>query len=187
MYLERPITKPKSRKAMITYLAEHFRYNTMNSWNNSTSYGHCIKVDRLGLENELIMSALDMLDVSESFDEFHEVLSEFGRRHDQRWQIAQNGRSSGYLVLIQGGKGKDGRVFTWPGRSLDMYEDFNDWSIGDLKEHVDLIWDFDTTCDMAVATFIDFVKRHTVQEEEILVPRKVRIAVPREMSLGISR
>jgi hypothetical protein len=42
----------RSRAAMIAFLVEHFRYDTMNSWNGSTSYAHCIKFSRLGLSPE---------------------------------------------------------------------------------------------------------------------------------------
>jgi len=33
----------RSQKAMVEFLSNHFRYNTMNSWNNSTSYANNIK------------------------------------------------------------------------------------------------------------------------------------------------
>ena len=32
------------REVMVAYLKKHFRYNTMNSWNRSTSYANCIKL-----------------------------------------------------------------------------------------------------------------------------------------------
>ena len=37
----------RSRKAMTTFLENHFRYPTMNSWNNSTSYANNMKVYKL--------------------------------------------------------------------------------------------------------------------------------------------
>lgn len=177
MYLNLPKSKPRSRKAMIAYLQEHARYDTMNSWNRSTSYAHCIKVDRLGLAPKNVMACLEMLDVAEAFEEFSQALSDFDREHDHRWQIGQNGRSGGYLVLIQGGKGDDGRVFTQPGRSLDMGEDFTAWEMEELRARVSLVWDFDQACDQAVTSFIEFAESHTAEEREILVPRKIKVAV----------
>ena len=32
------------RETMISFLKNHFRYNTMNSWNRSTSYANTIKL-----------------------------------------------------------------------------------------------------------------------------------------------
>jgi len=32
------------RETMGKFLRKHFRYNTMNSWNRSTSYANCIKL-----------------------------------------------------------------------------------------------------------------------------------------------
>ena len=42
----------RSREAMVAYLSGHFRYNTMNSWNQSTSYAHNVKAYNLGLSSE---------------------------------------------------------------------------------------------------------------------------------------
>jgi len=32
------------KETMGKFLRKHFRYNTMNSWNRSTSYANCIKL-----------------------------------------------------------------------------------------------------------------------------------------------
>ena len=190
MYLSIPNQKPRARKAMIAYLVAHPRYHTMNSWNCSTSYAHKIKICGLGLDKDSLDACFDMLDVSEAFEEFTEILRDFERRHDWRWQITQNGRSGGYLVLIHGGKepgskgpdGKDrpGRIFCQPGKPLDMNEDFETWDAETLHARVDLVWDFDQTCEAAVAAFVEFAGFHTVEEREILVPKTVKVAVARE-------
>jgi len=179
MYLPISAEKPSSRKGMVAFLHEHPRYDTMNSWNRSTSYAHCIKIHRLGLDYDTTQACFEMLDVQEAYLDFSEVLRDFENRHTHRWQIVQNGRSGGYLVLIHGGIGKDGRVFCQPGRSLDMDADFEDWTYEDLSERVELVWDFDQTCEQAVAFFLEFATSHSVAEEEILVPTRVKVAVPR--------
>lgn len=38
----------KDRKEMIAFLKNHFRYDTMNSWNRSTSYANNVKNLQLG-------------------------------------------------------------------------------------------------------------------------------------------
>ena len=35
----------RSRAEMTLFLQNHFRYNTMNSWNHSTSYACNLKID----------------------------------------------------------------------------------------------------------------------------------------------
>ena len=177
MYLKKPERKPLRRKAMIAYLLGHTRYHTMSSWNNSTSYAHCIKIDRLGLDRETLDVCWEMLEVPEGYDGFSEILRDFERKHGFRWQISQNGRSGGYLVLVHGGRHEDGRLFCQPGKSLDMREDFASWETEALRSRTDLIWEFDQTCEAAVAAFVDFAQSHRVEEREILVPRKIKVAV----------
>ena len=208
--------KPRTKAAMIEYLSEHFRYNTMNSWNRSTSYAVNIKVHKLGLPRDLENRAFDMLEVRESFRGFNAVLRDFDKRHNYSYQIGSNGRSGGYLVLYQGGQRPSqhksyctecgqrnftrieensnvcGRCyeptrvncefspehFTYPGKSLDMDEEFAEWDMYDLRNRVDLVWDFDRTCQKAVNAFIDFCKTHIVKDDVVMVPTDVRIAVP---------
>ena len=96
-----PVDK-RSRAAMTEYLAGHFRYNTMNSWNLSTSYAHCLKIHRLGLEADIMNKLFELIMVPEFFDPLNDLMREFGEEHDYRWQAGMNGRSGGYLVLYQG-------------------------------------------------------------------------------------
>jgi len=180
LVLSIPKQLPRSRKALIQYLAGHSRYHTMNSWNNSTSYAHCIKVERLGLDSQMVMACLEMLEVSVAFDEFNRTLEEFDKRHEWRWQISQNGRSGGYLVLIHGGVNKDGRQFIMPGRSIDMHEDFSEWTNDDLRNRATLVWDFDQTCQQAVTAFVKFAQANEAREKEIMVPKRIKVAIPRK-------
>lgn len=99
---------PRSKKEMIGFLAEHFRYHTMNSWNGATSYARCIKIYKLGLDRETEEHSYAMLEIPDAFDDFSAILHDFAIRHDYAWQAGQNGRSGGYLVLYQGGKKDSG-------------------------------------------------------------------------------
>lgn len=210
--------KPRTKAAMVKYLAEHFRYHTMNSWNNSTSYAMKVKISHIsdGIPNDVVSRMYDCLEVREAFHEPNRILEEFDERYKYVWQIASNGRSSGYLVLIRGGtrpsgyksycancgqrnfkpavegdrrcgrcdegtrvnfKEEDMQVFTQPGMSTDMDEDFASWDISSLKDRVDLVWDFDQTCKASVKAFIEFAKNHKVVDKTILVPKDIRVAV----------
>ena len=205
---------PRSKTEMIEFLKNHFRYSTMNSWNRAKSYARNIKIHRLGLDHEIESRCFDMLDVRESFDDFSAILHEFKIRHDYAWQIGQNGRSGGYLVLYQGGKKDSGyktrcdtcRIPTWyenmqpchvadcggtlellsgplwqsytqPGLGVDNEVDYESWSYGDLRSRVPLVKDFDRTCTLAVQAFVNYAKSHKVTEEEVLVPKTVKVAV----------
>ena len=209
------MSKPRTHKAMVEYLSTHFRYSTMNSWNNSTSYARKIKIHSLGLDHETENVAYDMLEVAEAFYDFNDVLREFDSRHFNTYQIWSNGRSGGYLVLGQGGQrpskhksvctacgqrnyeavpeGKTGQcgrcgkktrinrqfppdVYATPGKSLDMGEDFTDWDVASLRDRVNLVWDFDKTCERAVQAFIAFCKGHRAVKKTIKVPKEIMVA-----------
>lgn len=43
------------RKAMADFLTNHFRYDTMNSWNESTSYANNVKIYNLGIEDKEVL------------------------------------------------------------------------------------------------------------------------------------
>lgn len=101
-----PEKKPRSRKDMAEYLGRHFRYNTLNSWNNSSSYARCIKLSHLDIPKDVEEVAWDVV-CSEHINQFEETgfdtpLDAFQRSHGHVWQWGTNGRSSGYVVLYRG-------------------------------------------------------------------------------------
>ncbi len=96
-----PVDK-RSRKAMEAYLGGHFRYDTMNSWNRATSYACNMKVDPMAFDGEISDKLLDMVEVTEFYDELGKLIQAFNQEHDYLWQAGWNGRSGGYLVLYQG-------------------------------------------------------------------------------------
>ncbi len=95
--------KPRTRKEMVAYLKNHFRYDTIR--NSGTSFAVNIKINRIEFpDQETRNRAWDLLDVEDAFFEFDEILSDFAERHDHQYQIGRNGRSGGYLILYDGGK-----------------------------------------------------------------------------------
>ena len=96
-------TQP-TREEMIAFLRGYFRYYTMNSWNISTSYARNVKIHNLGLLREQESRAYDMIYVEDTFIEINERIREFDEENGYRYQACFNGRSSGYIVLTQGGK-----------------------------------------------------------------------------------
>lgn len=91
----------RSRQAMTDFLAGHFRYSTMSSWNGLSSYANEVKVHHV-LPDELVDKAFELIEVQETHDRLADRARDFDRRHNYRWQIGWNGRSGGYLVLYSG-------------------------------------------------------------------------------------
>ena len=93
----------RNRKEMVEFLTSHFRYNTMNSWNNSTSYAHNVKIYNLELTEEQEDKLYKMIDIDEFYDEIQWLMDDFAANHNYEWQVGFNGKGSGYLVLYHGG------------------------------------------------------------------------------------
>lgn len=206
----------KKRGEMIPFLKKHFRYHTMNSWNNATSYANNIKLWNIEKPSDIAEDTLwQMLDMTQWREKFSDLLEDFGRNHNWLWQAGINGRSGGYVVLYRGGiqpsgyksycthcgqknyravpdgqKGACGRceakervnfttphmqVFTLPGKSVDMDEDFHGWELFQLKDRVELIQEFDRLCSNIVEVFIETCRSYRIVEEQILVPKTIKI------------
>ena len=67
---------------------------------------------------------------------------------------------------------------TYPGKDVDMQEDFEDWTISQLQERVELVQDFDKLADSIVKSYIDMCTNYNIIEEEIMVPRTIKVLEP---------
>ena len=199
----------RSRAEMTAYLSGHFRYNTMNSWNRSTTYACNMKLYKRGLDQETEDKLWDMIQVPEFYERLNERIVDFNRKHNYLWQAGWNGRSGGYLVLYQGGTKPSGyrsyctkcgqknytsvaetgnrcgvcneearidfskppiQIFFYPGRDVDMGEDFEDWSLYELKQRTELVQEFDQLADDIVEEALHIASEHTVEERVIYKP-----------------
>jgi hypothetical protein len=163
----------KSRAAMIAFLREHFRYDTMNSWNASTSYANRIKIRFVPIPIGLRDAAYDMLEADKWHGRMNAFLYEFGEEHGREWLLCVNGRSGGYVVLYVG----DGKGGVFAGRSVDQGETFEDWDTDSIRERVKLVRDFDLTCDLILNEFVAYCERFEVKDETVLVPKTVKVLV----------
>ena len=207
------------REVITAFLKKHYRYNTMNSWNRSTSYANNIKLHQIDKPEDIDNDTWwEMLWITEWQEKLSDLLEDFGRRHEWNWQVGINGRSGGYVVLYRGGIKPSGyksycthcgqknyeavpesqigicgrcdakarvnfkqthmQVFTWPGRSVDEYEDFADRTLSELRERVELVQDFDRLCDCLVAEYVETCRNYRIAEEEILVPKTIKVLEP---------
>lgn len=83
----------RSRAEMTAYLSGHFRYDTMRSWNRSTSYACNMKLYNLGLDRETTDKLWDLIQVPEFYDQLNDLIEDFNRQHNYLWQASWNGRS----------------------------------------------------------------------------------------------
>jgi hypothetical protein len=91
----------RSRKAMIEYLQNHFRYYTMNSWNLSTSYANKMKIYSV-IPQKYQDKIFEMIEADGFYDEINELVNDWGRENNYAYQAGFNGRSGGYLVMYEG-------------------------------------------------------------------------------------
>ena len=101
--------KPRTRRDMIAYLNDHFRYDTLNSWNRATSYARNVKIRWLKFPSREVRDrAYELLEVVGAFYGVRGLIDGFGREYNYDYQAWFNGRSGGYLVLGQGGSKPSG-------------------------------------------------------------------------------
>lgn len=89
----------RSRQSIVDFLKGHYRYDTMGSNNQSTSYANCVKLHRLPLTPEQSDVAYDMLSTDNGFDFVNPLIHKFTEQHNGGYTAGFNGRSGGYLVL----------------------------------------------------------------------------------------
>ena len=70
------------------------------------------------------------------------------------------------------------QVFTWPGKEVDMEGDSRGWSLFELQDRVALVQEFDRLCDNVTESYIDTCRDYRIVEEEILVPKTIKILEP---------
>jgi hypothetical protein len=70
------------------------------------------------------------------------------------------------------------QVFTWPGKNVHEHEDFEGWTLSELRERVELVQDFDRLCEIIVGEYLKICKNYRITEEEILVPKTIKVLEP---------
>ena len=64
------------------------------------------------------------------------------------------------------------QVFTFPGKNVNMGEDFRDWGVAELRQRVTLVQELDQLCSDIASAYIETCRNYRISEEEILVPIK---------------
>lgn len=159
------------RPAMAEFIANHFRYYTINSWNRLTSYANNVKIHNLGLTSKQASRAYDLLldvniDMSLFWDSVHDIIQDF--LHETGCTIAFNGRSDGYMVLYATEMKNERRVTLSRGiGGYDIEEllDPDEWPMDDLRDEVALVRAFDRVCDDVRDLLIHVLENGRVETE----------------------
>ncbi|MBW2992750.1 hypothetical protein KY345_06045 [Candidatus Woesearchaeota archaeon] len=69
------------------------------------------------------------------------------------------------------------QVYTQPGKDIDMCAEYEDWDVEELRNRVKLVREFDRLCNDVVNLFVEYCRRYEVKEEEIQVPKTVKVLV----------
>lgn len=69
------------------------------------------------------------------------------------------------------------QVITFPGRGIDMDEDFEEWSLPELRERVRLVQELDQLADTLVSFAISMANAYDVEEETYFVPQTRQVLV----------
>lgn len=159
-----------NRNEMIAFLKNHFRYHTMNSWNNATSYANNVKLYNLNIPDNNYEKAADLL-----FGEYENryVINEMVTEHFEKFTAETgfaagfNGRSGGYIVMYDTEYDpKSNKRVVYPGRSIDQYEDFEEFENDELETRVKLVCEFDKMCDNLIQDFINLLDTSSFEYEE---------------------
>ena len=182
---------------------KRIRYNTMNSWNNSTAPAYNLKVTKV-IPRELQSKVFEMMDCENFYDDINWLVNDFGAEHDHKWQAGFNGRSGGYLVLYRGerklsqhksictscwqrnfttvedtGK-KCGKCHKESRVNREMYDisTFPGKSIEDNEVPKEVMQAFTRLANDIVNTVIANAKEGNVEEEEYFVTKTRKVLVP---------
>ena len=140
------------------------RYYTMNSWNGSKSLAYNLKVYNV-INNELQNKVYELMDVPYFYeDNINPLIEDFDYSFNHEWQAGFNGRSGGYLVLYRGGRNEDGRVYVKPSMNIEENEVPAEVKKAFRQLAVDIV---------KTAEYI--AKNYNIVEEEIQVPKKVKV------------
>ena len=67
------------------------------------------------------------------------------------------------------------KAFLYPGKSTDMNEDFEEWSMDDLRARVKLVQEFDTLADMIVEEAKYMAENYSVEEKVYYEPKTRKV------------
>lgn len=152
----------RSREAMLKFIEEHDTYYTMNSWNGTRGFSHCVKVHHMELPKDVEEKAWQYLQLDWDCTDFSFQFGELNTclKMETGHKAFFNGRSGGYLV------------FDMPMKYIDELADPDMYPMRSLRDYVDSVLLFDMFCDSIREEFIWYLQTHDFVEEEYTVTKK---------------
>lgn len=170
----------RSKQGMIDFLKEHLTYNTMNSWNRSTSYANNVKIYNLDLDEDIEEKLYKYVYEEVEIYELDYILREMKESFAREWGYYPgfNGRSGGYIVLYNTCL-VDGKRETYPGRPFQtvLDDDYEDIILSELREEVELVQAFDKWVDELLQKIVDYLSTIEIIEETYTTEHTRLIAV----------
>ena len=163
----------RKKDDMLSFLNNHFRYYTMNSWNGTTSYANNIKLYNLDIPDALYEKAWKFATGIDNNNEpicnnpFDCVVNTAIEKFIENtgYDVGFGGRSGGYLVMYKTEFDTSvGRFVTKPGKSV--YFGYNDETMEELRKQVKILQCFDKMCDEIREGLIDICKKYDFETEE---------------------
>ena len=182
--------KNMSLRQKFDYIHNHFYYYTMNSWNETKSLANNVKIYNLPLTKEQKDKFFELYCNENLIDEiyFHinMILEDFALENE--FEIAFNGRSGGYLVAYNKNNhcniiDEDLIDFESYDEAIKYYKENHNWSFRDCQAELKSIIErnfeicvlFDDCCDDVLNELKYLLNNARVEEEEIVVSKKVKV------------
>lgn len=67
------------------------------------------------------------------------------------------------------------QTFTYAGKGIDESKDYDDWDDYSIQERYELVKEFDALVEKCKGIFLDYCNYYAVVEQEILVPKKIKV------------
>lgn len=183
-------TKNMTLRQKFDYIHKHYYYYTMNSWNGTQSLANNVKIYNLPLTTEQKDKFFDLYCDENLIDElyFHInlILEDFSLENE--FEIAFNGRSGGYLVAYNKNNScnvidEDLIDFESYDEAIRYYKENYSWSYREIQAELKSIIernfavcvDFDDCCDDVLNELKYLLDNARVEEEEIVVSKKVKV------------
>lgn len=164
-----------NNKEMFEFLKEHYKYSTLNYWNNLWSIANNVKIYKLGLDWKI----LELLE-ADNYLTINTRIEDWEYEH-KGYRVGFNGRSAGYLVLYNDDNNRS--VLDYYVDSNDTYEDFKEdvqnnygglkYYHDELVRQVELVQEFDKLCDDLLDECKYMLEHCEIKEKEILVPKTI--------------
>lgn len=71
-------------------------------------------------------------------------------------------------------------IYTLPGKSVDQNEDFESWTMDELRERVKLVQEFDQLTDDIIAAAVEIAENYEVEEETYYIPKTRKVLAKKE-------